>query len=110
MEYNWNFSPLECYPEKDNKSNVVFLVHWQYTGKEIVDGKEYSDTVIGTQALPLPQDSFVPYEELTKEMVQFWIETEKGESRIADMKETIRKNIQEQINPTKVVMLNPPWV
>lgn len=108
MEYNWNFSCLECYPQKEENKDVVFLVHWQYTGKKQVDGKEYQNTVIGTQNVPLPQDSFVPFEDLTKEMVQGWVEAEMGEERMIAMKESIEKQIDNQINPP-VLQLSPPW-
>lgn len=108
MEYNWNFSVLECYPQKEENKDVVCLVHWQYTGKKEVDGKEYSSTIIGTQSLPLPQDSFVPFEDLTKVLVENWVEAEMGEDRMTAMKESIEKQIDNQINPP-VLQLTPPW-
>lgn len=108
MEYKWNFSQLECYPEKEEKENVVFLVHWQYTGTEVVNEKEYSETYIGTQTLPLPKDSFTPFEDLTKEMVEGWIEAEMGEEKMTAMKEAIQKQIEEKITPS-VNRLSPPW-
>lgn len=108
MTYNWNFSCLECYPEKETMNDVVFLVHWQYTGKKTENEIEYSNTIIGTQSLPLPSGDFIPYEDLTKEIVTEWIESEMGEERLLAMQTAIEQNINDQINPP-VLKLSPPW-
>lgn len=104
-QFKWNFNPLEAYPEKETFTDVVFLVHWQFTGTRTEDEKEYSNTIIGTQSLPLPSGEFIPFEQLTTEIVLGWIEAEMGQERIEAMKSWIEQNIDDQINP-KIVKLS----
>lgn len=101
-EFKWNFDPLEAYPEKDEMTDVVFLVHWQLTGTRDEYDKTYSNTIIGTQTLPLPEGYFIPFEELTTEIVLQWITEEMGQERIDAMYQSIEQNIDEQINPKTI--------
>jgi len=109
MEYKWNFNPLECYPEKDGNNDVVCIVHWQYSATENINGTEYTETIIGTQSLPIPQGSFIPYDQLTKETVQGWVESEIGAERLADMRSVLNKGIDQKINPV-IKTISPPWL
>jgi len=103
-EFKWNFDPIEAYPEKDGNKNVACLVHWQLNGKRQVEDNIYSSTIIGTQSLPLPEGEFIPFEELTTQIVLEWITDEIGQEMIDRMYESIDQNIDEQINP-KVIKL-----
>lgn len=81
-------------------------VHWQY----IAQSGSYTAQNIGTQSFTFDpnQDTFIPYEELTKDIVTGWIEGAMGEERIIQMQDMLRQNIEDQITP-KVVNLPAPW-
>ena len=109
ITYNWTINPLECYPTSSAHTDVVFVAHWQFHASEVVDGKTYSSTVIGTQSLPSPTGSaFTPFEELTLEQVRGWVEGAMGEERVEAMKASTAQQIANQINPP-VVVLSSPW-
>lgn len=114
INYNWNFDPLTCYTHDSGYEDVVFVVHWQFSGTSgSVDGSgsTYSAQIIGTQGFTFSPDSgsFVPFEELTKDIVLGWVTGSMGEERINQMTASIEQQIQEKITPS-VVNLRAPWL
>ena len=68
--FNWQISALNCYPQQDNLTDVVFTVHWRCTGT----AGEYTASVYSTCSLPAPDpENFTPYENLTLNQVLGWI-------------------------------------
>lgn len=101
-EYTWSIAQLDCYPEHEGHSDVVFTAHWRLTG---VDG-EYTGSVYGSIGLELdPEAEFTPFEELTKEQVIGWVEEKLGEEAVTGYKDSVAKQIADQANPPVV---NPP--
>ena len=63
ITYTWTVIQMDCYPEVDGDTDVVFNVHWTLTG---VDG-DYTGSVYGSQGVTLdPTAPFVPYEKLSE--------------------------------------------
>jgi hypothetical protein len=106
ITYNWNFDPLTVGTTLDGFENVVLTVHWQYTA---ISGS-YSARTIGTQDFSFNpnQENFIPFDQLTKEIVEGWVVQAMGENRIHEMQESLASQIEEQISP-KVVNMSPPW-
>lgn len=105
--YNWNFQPLEVVYNEDTLTNVVNVVHWQFTAKHV--SSSISVQNIGTVGLETPESgSFVPFEELTKEIVTGWVETKLGEESINNMQTSLSASINEKLNPTRGTM-TAPW-
>ena len=106
INYDWNFNPLESYPTASGETDVVFMVHWQLyatTGS-------YKASNIGTQVVIYESgSSFVPFNELTKEIVQTWIVSSMGETRINQMTASLEQNILNQINPP-ILVQQAPWL
>jgi hypothetical protein len=110
VSYFWTINPLEAYPTASGETDVVFTAHWQLHATETVDGKEYTAQSIGTQGLTYTSGSaFTPFEELTLEQVQGWVEGAMGEEQVNNMKASLATNIANQINPP-VVTLTSPWL
>ncbi len=107
ISYNWNFNPLTCYTHQDGYQDVVMTVHWQFIG---TSGSRYTSQVIGTESFAFnPTGSFTPFDQLTKEIVQGWVETKMGPERINQLSSLIAQAIEDQITP-KIVDLSPPWI
>jgi hypothetical protein len=97
---NWNIVQLNCYPEKDGLTDVVFTVHWDCTG---VDG-EYNDRVYGSCGVTLdPEAPYTPYADLTKDQVLGWIWSSGVDKD--ETENSVNAQIESQKNPTVV---NPP--
>lgn len=103
--YAWAVSQLECYPEVDGKTHVVFSIHWR---RQATNGAHTADAY-GTQNLMLdPKAPFTPYDQLTQAQVESWLVKAMGAERIADIDAAIAKQIADQIEPP-VVTPPLPW-
>jgi hypothetical protein len=98
----WNIVQLNCYPEQDDLTDVVFTVHWDCTG---VDG-DYSGRVYGSCGVTLdPSAPYTAYADLTKDQVLGWVwaSVDKDETEAS-----VQAQIDEKKNPT-VVTPPLPW-
>jgi hypothetical protein len=110
VSYFWTINPLEAYPTASGESDVVFVAHWQLHATEEVSGSTYTAQSIGTQGLTYTSGSaFTPFEELTLEQVQGWVEGAMGTGSVDNMKAGLATQIANQINPP-VVTLTSPWL
>ena len=101
VTYDWNCKTVDVHPQEEGQTDVVYNVHWIVTG---VDG-DYSSSAIGTQIVPLSEGStFIPFEDLTNEIVVEWTKEAMGEETVASIETSIANQIQELINPTSVTM------
>lgn len=103
MNIVWNISALNCYPQEDGKTDVVFCVHWQCNG---TDG-DYSASVYSTCSVTLnPEDPFTPYADLTQEQVLGWIWASGVDKDATEA--AVEQQIEMQKNPP-VVTPPLPW-
>jgi hypothetical protein len=101
VTYDWNCKTVDVHPQEEGQTNVVYNVHWIVTG---VDG-DYSATNIGTQIVSLSEGgSFIPFEDLTNEIVVGWTKEAMGEEQVASIEASIAGQIEALINPTSVTM------
>lgn len=99
---NWTITAMDCYPQADNETDVVFTVHWTCAG---TDG-EYSASVYSTCSLPTPEGAFTPYADLTQAQVLGWIWANGVDQAATEA--AVEQQIQNQINPP-VVTPALPW-
>ena len=79
----------------------MYNVHWIVTG---VDG-DYSATNIGTQVVTLdPESTFIPFKDLTNEIVVGWTKEAMGEDQVDQIETSIAGQIEDQKNPVSVTM------
>ena len=110
VSYFWTINPLEAYPTAEGETDVVFTAHWQLHATEEVDGTTHTAQSIGTQGLTYEAGTpFTPFEELTLEQVQGWVENAMGEEQVNNLKASLATNIANQINPP-IVTLQSPWL
>lgn len=104
--YSWVISALECYPQLEGHSDVVFTVHWR---RQATDGTHTAE-IYGSQAVTLdPAAPFTPYDQLTEAQVITWLEDAFGEELLAAQITALDTQIENQINPP-VVTPPLPWV
>lgn len=102
---DWNIIQLECYPTEDGEVDVVFTAHWDLTA---TDG-EYSGRVYGSVGITHDAEApFVPYAELTKEVVVGWVKEALGTETVAAHEAAVTQQIEDQKNP-KVITPALPW-
>ena len=99
----WTVTAMDCYPQEDNLTDVVFNVHWTCSG---VDG-EYNGSVYSTCSVPLSgEGTFTPYSQLTQSQVLGWIWANGVDQTATEA--AVNQQIANQINPP-VVTPPLPW-
>ena len=77
ITYKWDIPQMNAHIQAEGEDNVIYTVHYRYTGSEESGGKTYSSTNIGTQSYTyVAGDPFVPYAdtEAFENVVIGWLE------------------------------------
>ena len=108
ITYKWDIPQMNAHIQSEGEDNVIYTVHYRYTGSEFVPdgagnepptGKTYSSTSIGTQSYTyVAGDPFVPYEdtEAFEAVVIGWLE---GSLDVSAMQASIAATIATEIAP-----------
>ncbi len=99
ITYKWDIPAMNAHIQADGQDNVIYTVHYRYTGSEESGGVTYSSTNIGTQSYTyVAGEPFTPYEntEAFENVVIGWLE---GSLDVDQMQASIAANIQSQITP-----------
>ena len=99
ITYKWDIPQMNAHIQSEGEDNVIYTVHYRYTGSEESGGKTYSSTNIGTQSYEyVAGEPFVPYEdtEAFENVVIGWLE---GSLDVPAMQASIAASIESQITP-----------
>ena len=104
--YSWDINRLDCYPQQDDRTDVVVNVHWTRCA---TDG-EYSASLGDVMGIVLDSTApYTPYEDLTEAQVIGWLEKAFGPEALANQIVTLDERIENQVNPP-IISLPLPWV
>lgn len=102
MAFTWVISQLDSIPSIDGMEKVISTIHYRAQKQEA----DFTADTYGAITLEAPHEaSFTPYDEVTKEMVEGWLESS------LDL-EAIEANLDTQIEnfvAPKIVAYNLPW-
>ena len=99
ISYKWTINQMNAHIESDGEQNVIFTVHWTYSGSEEVSGQTYQASQIGAQSFTyVAGEPFVPYAdtEAFEAVVIGWLE---GVLDVPAMSASIAAQIQKEITP-----------
>ena len=108
ITYKWDIPQMNAHIKSNGQDNVIYTVHYRYTGSEFVPdgagnepptGQTYSDAFMGTQSYAYVEgEPFTPYEntEAFEAVVIGWLEDSLD---VDQMQASIAANIQSQITP-----------
>jgi len=99
----WTVTAMDCYPQEDGNTDVVFTVHWTCSG---TDGT-YNASIYSTCSFSPPEGTFTPYAELTQAQVLGWCWANGVDQTATEA--AVDAQIQSLINPP-VVTPALPWV
>ena len=103
--YDWRIEQMECYPEQDGHTDVVFTVHWRCNASE----GNYNATSYGSVGVTLNAEAdFTPYANLTPTEVVGWVKDALGEEQVSDIERGLAGQIANLISPP-TVNLPLPW-
>lgn len=106
--YSWKFPAIDVYKQQGSYADVVYSIHWRLNGTD--QTTSHSIELYGVQSVaPYNPDSgsFIPYENLTEEVVIGWVVNSMG-SRYGELTSSIDSGIQNLIDPP-TQQLPPPW-
>ena len=99
ITYKWDIPQMNAHIQAAGQDNVIYTVHYRYTGSEESGGKTYSSTNIGTQSYTyVAGEPFVPYEdtEAFEAVVIGWLVDSLD---VPAMQASIAASIESQITP-----------
>ena len=99
ITYTWDIPQMNAHIESDGEDNVIYTVHYRYTGSEESGGETYSSTTIGTEGYTyVAGEPFVPYAdtEAFEAVVIGWLEDSLD---VAAMQASIAARIALEITP-----------
>ena len=94
--YSWVISQLECYPQHEGHSDVVCTIHWR---RQATDGIHLADCCGAQTVIFAPGSPFTPYDQLTRQQVESWLENALGETRLGELKVSLDKQLADQAAP-----------
>jgi hypothetical protein len=105
ITYTWNIERLDCFPQAEGQTDVVFTAFWQLTA---TDGTNTS-SAFGSQAITYKAgETFTPYASLTKDQVVGWVQAAMVPGRIQELETNLAVAIGDIVNPP-VVTPALPW-
>ena len=112
ITYKWSINQMNAHIQAEGEQNVIFTVHWTYSGSEEISGQTYQASSIGAQSFTyVAGEPFVPYAdtEAFEAIVIGWLE---GVLDTAAMAASIAAQIQKEITPINedlyFTWMNPP--
>ncbi len=104
ITYDWNCKTVDVVLQEEGLTDVVYNVHWIVTGTS----DTYSSTSIGTQTVTLDESTpFIPFADLTNDIVVGWTKHAIGEEQVASIESSIANAIEKEINPVTATMQLP---
>jgi len=100
MNTNWQIAQLKRIPATGLVIEVTYIMN--FTLESVSDRKVGSITLSGSTDEP----GFVPYEELTEQIVLGWVQSDLGQQYISDVESEMQTRLQERLNEIN----NPPFI
>ena len=112
IDYKWTINQMNAHIESEGEQNVIFTVHWTYSGSEEVSGQTYQASNIGAQSFTYVKgEPFIPYAdtEAFEQVVIGWLEEALDMDSI---RASLASQIQKEITPVNEDLYftwqNPP--
>jgi hypothetical protein len=108
MTYTWTVTNLIGYPLFDGQTDVVTTAFYTVLAD---DGAGHTASINNIQQIPPPKDRpWVPFADLTNDIVVGWIQAELGPDGVNSIYANLDAQIAAQINPPPTPQNLPlPW-
>ena len=104
--YTWSVNSLECYPLLQDKNNVVSKVIWTCLKTDGINAASFSNSHLFNY---VEENAFIPFEQLTNEIVIGWIKKELGTEGVNAVQSNLDNQINNLVNPS-IITPDLPWV
>ena len=102
MAFSWIISQLDSIPSLDGMDKVISVIHYRAQKQH----EDFTADTYGALSVDAPHEaSFTPYDEVTKEMVEGWLEAGLDTEAI---EANLDAQIENFLNP-KILAYPLPW-
>ena len=103
ITYKWTISALESSPNESGLGKVVKSVHWRYSATD--EESEKTVDLYGVTEMDAPYlPNYIPYEDLTFEIVCTWLE---NKVNVSNLQLNLQMRLEEVINPRTILDVQP---
>lgn len=100
ITYSWSVKNLE----RQAADDVVRVIHyWIFASDDQFESSAYGSV----EVFPGAEEDFIPYSELTPEIVIEWVKQKLGEDKVQQIEAELAKRIEIQHSPP--VIAGVPW-
>jgi len=98
---------------ENNVKDVVLIINFsiqgslEHNGTTLVHAISDFVSVAPDDISNINKDTFIPFENLTREMVEEWIYSAAGDEKINQMKQSIESEL---VGQTQLAILPAPWI
>jgi hypothetical protein len=108
ITYVWTPTSMMCYPTYQGETDVVFVVNSTVTATDESDPPISATSGNSVAIIFNPNDPYIPYADLTPEIVNKWVQDALGTEQIAEIQSALYTQIADIINPP-VIAPPLPW-
>jgi hypothetical protein len=102
--YNWGIATLE----RHLNGGVVYTAHWTVSAERTSGEETFNASAYGSIGLAEPDpQAFIPYENLTFEIVIDWVKEKLGEEQVESMESALSAQLDQQQTPKSAQGV--PW-
>ena len=112
ISYLWNVTSMSTIEASPTETHFVVTANYEVIGTEDVNGTIYTSSINNTAFFELDPNKpdYIPYADLTNDIVVGWIKEQLGVDAVANYEESIAGQIELQINPPVTPQPTPlPW-
>ena len=107
ITYNWVVGALQRDPTVEGKPDYVAMAYWKCYG---TDGEFTGEFLRRTEfKVDAAAENFIPYDQLTEDLVIGWIKADLGEVGVNAVQKHINDSIAMQLMNSKTVSTTMPW-
>ena len=100
--FNWTILELGCYQKNEQYPDLVVNVKWLYT---ITDENDNTMSIENWTTINSDNiETFVPFEDLTEEVVISWLESQLD---VEDLKSILERELDQKIDPPIIMRTLP---
>lgn len=108
ITYVWTTQSMTCYPTYQGETDVVFVVNSTVTATDDSDPPVIALKGISVAIIFNPNDPYIPYADLTPEIVNKWVQDALGAEQISEIQSALNTQISNIINPP-IIAPPLPW-
>ena len=111
INYNWEVTSMSTIAASPTEPNYVVQANYSVIATSVEQPEIFS--IINDAAFFTPQEgqpNYIPYEDLTNDIVIGWVKAQLGENGVLSVEETLAAQVEALINPTPSPEPTPlPW-